>query len=93
MGEILRAVLAELASGPARLVVVNLEDLWLEVRPQNVPGTVALDRYPNWRRRARLSLEEFSIRPSVIGPLEMVARLRAEQRPAPGVGRVRGSTS
>lgn len=28
-----------LARGPAHLVLVSLEDLWLEARPQNVPGT------------------------------------------------------
>lgn len=53
---VLRGCLEHLAEGPSRYVIINLEDLWLEARPQNVPGT---DRErPNWRRRARLSLEE-----------------------------------
>src|SRR5262249_10577778 len=52
----LRASLEYLSQGPARMVLVNLEDLWLETRPQNVPGTW-LER-PNWRRQTRLSLEE-----------------------------------
>jgi 4-alpha-glucanotransferase len=43
-------LLERLASSPARYVVISLEDLWLEDRPQNVPGTS--DERPNWRRRA-----------------------------------------
>jgi 4-alpha-glucanotransferase len=38
----------DLARGPAAVVLVNLEDLWLESAPQNVPGTS--DERPNWRR-------------------------------------------
>ncbi|MFW5881714.1 MAG: 4-alpha-glucanotransferase, partial [Roseicyclus sp.] len=37
--EILRGATRHLARGPARLVLLNLEDLWLEPEPQNVPGT------------------------------------------------------
>jgi 4-alpha-glucanotransferase len=37
-------------------VLINLEDLWLEKRPQNVPGT-STER-PNWRRKAKLTLEQ-----------------------------------
>jgi len=36
--------------GPAPIALVNLEDLWGERRPQNVPGTST--EHPNWRRRA-----------------------------------------
>ncbi|MGH3442750.1 MAG: 4-alpha-glucanotransferase, partial [Nitriliruptorales bacterium] len=45
-----------LGAGDARLVLANLEDLWGETEPQNVPGTE--HERPNWRRRAALSLEE-----------------------------------
>ena len=31
--------MAYLGASPTRVVIVNLEDLWLETRPQNVPGT------------------------------------------------------
>jgi len=54
--QILRACLSWLRSSPAELVLVNLEDLWEEEKPQNVPGT-STER-PNWRRKARLSIEE-----------------------------------
>ena len=43
------ALHARLAAGPAARTLINLEDLWLEPRPQNVPGTPAGE---NWRRRA-----------------------------------------
>ncbi|MGH7481894.1 MAG: 4-alpha-glucanotransferase, partial [Longimicrobiales bacterium] len=53
----LLALLRRLAAGPAEIVLVNLEDLWGETRPHNIPGTWR--ERPNWRRRARLSLSEF----------------------------------
>ncbi len=42
-----------MGSSRAGLVLATLEDLWLEMEPQNVPGTTT-DR--NWRRRARRPL-------------------------------------
>ncbi len=50
------ALLEYLARSPADFVLVNIEDLWLETRWQNIPGTE--DEHPNWRRRLRYSLEE-----------------------------------
>jgi 4-alpha-glucanotransferase len=73
---VLRAVLAYLASSEARMMLVNLEDLWLERRPQNVPGTTT--EHPNWRRPARYSFEEFRERRDVLGTLALVSRLRGE---------------
>jgi 4-alpha-glucanotransferase len=55
-------------------VLVNLEDLWLERRPQNVPGTT--DEYPNWRRRARYPFERFRQMRSVTGTLKRIDGLR-----------------
>jgi 4-alpha-glucanotransferase len=52
---LLSASLAYLAASAARLVMVNLEDLWLEAEPQNVPGTHR--ERPNWIRKARYPLE------------------------------------
>jgi 4-alpha-glucanotransferase len=54
--QILRVCLSWLRASPAELVLVNLEDLWEEENPQNVPGT-STER-PNWRRKAHLSIEE-----------------------------------
>jgi len=71
---VLRAALAWLAAGRAHIVLVNLEDLWLEKAPQNVPGTT--DEYPNWRRKARFGLEEIVRLPLAVRILEEVNRLR-----------------
>lgn len=73
-GAILRGCLAHLAASRARVLLVNLEDLWLETEPQNIPGTI--DEYPNWRRKARYTLEEFSQKPEFQEVLEEVRRLR-----------------
>src|SRR5437870_2806424 len=45
-----------LANSMANIVLVNLEDLWGETLPQNVPAT-STER-PNWRRRVRPSMEQ-----------------------------------
>lgn len=71
---VLRGLLEHLAASPARLLLVNLEDLWLETRPQNVPGTSS--ERPNWRRKARLTFEQFSTDPGVVGTLRRVDELR-----------------
>lgn len=72
--DILRAILRFLAASPAGVVLVNLEDLWLETEPQNVPGTG--NELPNWRRQATLTLEEVTQRRDVANVLQEVAQLR-----------------
>lgn len=78
----MRAVLKRLAASPAPVVQVNLEDLWGEVRPQNVPGTTD-EQHPNWRRKTAYTLEEFDRLPGVVETLESLASLR--RMPAPEV--------
>ncbi len=70
------ALLAFLAASPARLLLVNLEDLWREERPQNVPGTSA-DR-PNWRRRTRPTLEEIMNSAEITAVLRRLNEIRRE---------------
>jgi len=70
----LRACLEWLASGPAKLLLVNLEDLWDEPNPQNVPGTST--QRPNWRRKARLSLEQICDSTDLRRFLEKLSLLR-----------------
>jgi 4-alpha-glucanotransferase len=72
--EILAACLRWLAASDARLLLVNVEDLWLETEPQNTPGT--LTERANWRRKARLSLDEFTRQPEVSRLLAELAALR-----------------
>ena len=68
------ACLDRLARSAASVVTVNLEDLWREPRPQNVPGTGA--EKPNWRRRARYGLEVLRDLPGVTAALRDLARRR-----------------
>jgi len=69
---VLAGCLRFLATSEASLLLVNLEDLWLERRPQNTPGTA--DERPNWRRKLKRSVEE--IASSGLGKLEAVRALR-----------------
>ncbi len=71
---LMRACLSWLAASPASSVIVNLEDLWQETMPQNVPGTTT-ERL-NWQRRARYSLEEMKSDPAVLEQLQRVNELR-----------------
>jgi 4-alpha-glucanotransferase len=62
--EILRRCIELLRDSPARMVLVNLEDLWLETQSQNIPSTATQN--PNWRRKARYSLEDIVQNPQVL---------------------------
>jgi len=80
---VMRACHRFLARSEAELVMVALEDLWLERRPQNVPGTGS--ELPNWRRRSRHAFEEFATLPGVRAMLsEIDALRRMSGRPATG---------
>ncbi len=76
----LRDALQEsLAESPARILMLNLEDQWLEREPQNVPGT-CFER-PNWRRPARRTLEEITSDPELRARLERIDELRRRSAP------------
>jgi 4-alpha-glucanotransferase len=74
--QVLEAALAMLARSRAPVMLVNLEDLWLETQPQNTPGTFT--ERPNWRRKAKYAFEDFAALPSVYGTLKLLSRHRAE---------------
>ena len=75
---VLRAWLYELASSDAGLVLLNLEDLWLEPLPQNVPGT--WEERPNWQRKARFSLEQLRQMDAVTKTLRTIGEIRKQRR-------------
>ncbi len=75
----LEALLSFLSASKSRLAIVNLEDLWQETEPQNVPST-GQEQYPNWQRKARYDLEEFCQMPRVIDTLRMIDRIRKQGR-------------
>jgi 4-alpha-glucanotransferase len=76
--DVIKACLSFLAASRTRMVLANLEDLWLETRSQNVPSTRA--EYPNWQRKGRYALEEFRQMPQVIDTLQTINELRKGRR-------------
>jgi len=72
---LLDAWLRWLGAGPARFVLVNAEDLWLETRAHNVPGT--RDDRPNWVGRATYTLADMEQSDRITG---MLRRLSAARR-------------
>jgi 4-alpha-glucanotransferase len=75
---IVRACLAFLCRGPASVILASLEDLWLEEKPQNVPGT--LHERPNWQRRASHSLEQIKAMPALLETLREMDRIVKQSR-------------
>jgi 4-alpha-glucanotransferase len=71
------ACLRWLGAGPSEIVLVNLEDLWQEEQPQNVPGTCA--ERPNWRRKSRVPLERIISSPPLRQVLEDLAQARGSR--------------
>ncbi len=59
----LSGILMQYAGSSAAALLVNLEDLWLEREPQNVPATG--HERPNWRRKFRHTLETIMEMPEV----------------------------
>jgi 4-alpha-glucanotransferase len=72
-----RALTRLLAESDADWVVLNLEDAWGEMRPQNLPGTNG-EQHENWNRRARYSLEEMAELSDITLLFEIMRRARPE---------------
>lgn len=72
---LLELLLRHLAASHARSVMVNLEDLWLEPRSQNVPGTS--HERPNWQRRFTRALEQIVADPEIAATLRTLDELRS----------------
>lgn len=70
--DILRGCLRILSRSEAYLLLINLEDLWLEVEPQNTPGTGP--ERANWRRKLRYTLDEIKSSQSVASYVEQIGR-------------------
>lgn len=68
-----RLSVSRLARSPSRLLLVNLEDLWGETRPQNVPGSAG----KNFSRRCARRVEEFTRDGRIAELLCTIAGLRA----------------
>jgi 4-alpha-glucanotransferase len=72
--EIFEKTMLFLGKSEAELVLVTLEDAWLEERPQNTPGTWKERR--NWERKSRYSLEEIEKDPKFLDFLSRFAKSR-----------------
>jgi 4-alpha-glucanotransferase len=70
--DIFRACLAHLRDSPARIVLINSEDLWNETQSQNIPSTSGDS--PNWRRKGRYSFEEFSTNSQILELLQELGK-------------------
>jgi 4-alpha-glucanotransferase len=75
---ILAALLEELGRSDAELVIVNLEDLWGETDPHNVPGTTL--EHANFARRLEPSIEDLSADADLLAVLERLDRARLERQ-------------
>jgi 4-alpha-glucanotransferase len=53
--DVFAGCVAFLQKSKASIVLHNLEDLWGETNPQNIPATTT--EHANWRRRMRYSME------------------------------------
>ncbi len=75
----LRACLDHLAAGPARLVLADVEDQWLERWPHNRPGTGA--EAGNWQHRSARTLEEIFADDDVTSAFKRIDALRRQEEP------------
>jgi 4-alpha-glucanotransferase len=67
-----------------------MEDLWQETTPQNVPGTSS--ERPNWRRKAKYTLDEIAKVPEVAAAIETVAQARGLRGTPHGYSTVNNAT-
>jgi len=69
--DVLRGCLDYLSDSPARMLLVNLEDLWLETKSQNIPSTG--ENCKNWSRKMQPSWGEISRDPGILQLLQSIS--------------------
>lgn len=89
-GRLLEQMHRQMAQSPADLFLINLEDLWLEERPQNTPGH---SDFRNWRRKLQLSMEEWAQHPEILKALKTTTGLRHRRKTHEHTLEVRRSVS
>ena len=78
------ALLTWMASTPAAVALVNLDDLLMEERRQNIPGT-DWER-PNWRLRHGVTIDAMASDPEFVERLERFVAARPQPEPDIDVG-------
>ena len=73
---VLQALWNWLAASPSSVLLLNIEDLWLETEPQNTPNTY-FER-PNWQRKLRHAFEQFSHEPAFLDLIKQVDEFRSK---------------
>lgn len=76
--EIFEATMFSLAASDAELALITLEDMWLEKRPQNTPGTY-MER-KNWQRKCTRTLEELKNDTKLLRFMRQISKLRNASR-------------
>lgn len=71
---LLTASLLFLAKSNSYYLVINVEDLWLETKSQNIP--TAGNKELNWQRKTRLKFEDFINNNEVTSILQKIAAVR-----------------
>jgi 4-alpha-glucanotransferase len=74
------AVLRFLMRSPCHMVMINQEDILMDPRQQNLPGTV--DQSPNWTTKMRFTLEQLRSDPQAIELSEIFRNLLITSRRA-----------
>lgn len=89
--ELVAAIHLYLARSPAKVLMVQLEDVLGQVDQVNLPGTV--DEYPNWRRKLPLDLEDLAKDGRLKTLAEALRRERGPGSSPPDVGARRPARS
>ena len=76
--QLYKGCVAYAATSASPLVLLNLEDLWLETEPQNVPDSK--ETRANWVKKARYSLEAMRKASTVLDLLRRTHQLRVQKR-------------
>ena len=71
--KILLDCLYKLSKSRSQFLLINLEDLWFETRPQNIPIS---KKYPNWRRRTKMPFERWREDPFICATIKNIGLLR-----------------
>lgn len=68
------AAIEEMARSKAKMVMINMEDLWGETNPQNMPGTTT--QHPNWRHKFARRVQDWPSEPLFCETVEILNRHR-----------------